>query len=1215
MVSRQRCCWTLLLVTCVVLAHTAASHAAARIQHGPKSAYLSLPLTFEANRGQTDRSVRFLSRTGGSTLFLTSTEAVLSLPSSPPATHSVSTRPLPHASTPPPSTLRMKLVGANPKPVIRGEEPMRGRVNYLRGRDPRRWERGVPLFGKVRYREVYPGTDLVYYGNNGRLEYDFIVAPGADPGRIRLRFDGARSIQVDDHGDLLLDTGSAQVRQHRPIVYQEIDGQRRPVAAEYAFPTLHAPRSTFHEVAFNLSAYDRSRPLIIDPVLVYSTYLGGEGDDFSYSIAVGNSGDIYVTGRTRSTAFPVSATARQKNLAGDTDVFITRLNPSAAGASGLVYSTYLGGTKDDGSAFSRMGIAVDGAGSAYVTGSTASTDFPVTPGAFDTTHDQFDDAYVAKLSPDGSQLQYCTFLGGNVWDYGHDIAVDSTGRAYVSGGTGSTNFPLVRAIQTTHAGGLTDVFVTVLNATGSGLFYSTYLGSDGNDDAFGITLDPANRVYITGTTFFGTANPFPTTANGFQRTRKGNADAFVARLDPALSGASALQYSSLLGGSDVENGYGIALDDLGDVYLTGQTMSSDFPLQGPIQNVKHGTWDAYVTKLTLGSASLTYSTYLGGFVGTIGYGIGVDANRSAYVTGPTGATDFPATDPLPGVPTTVSWDAFITKLNPAGTAHVYSTRFGGTGSDNFDNGGGDIVVDAGGNAYITGTTRSTDYPVTPGAFQTALANSSSGSADVFIAIIGGSPGTPLGAPSNLRATPVSTTQINLSWRDNSTSEGGFQLERTGPAGVTTFQLAANVTSYSDTGLSAGTHYSYRVRAFAGQQFSGYSNTAQASTFGAPPAAPSGLGATAVSATRVHLVWLDNSANEDTFEIERKIGAPGDPGNFALVAAVGAATSNPVEYDDTTVVAGTTYTYRVRAVNGGGASAYTDPAQVTTPAAGPGTPVLLLAQAVSATRVALSWRTAENTASYAVERSPGAGGAADTFSVPAQNVSTQSYSDMTARPNTRLTYRVQAVGGGGASPFSNALTVLTLPGAPQSLSGRAPASGQVELTWQDPTGADGYRIERRTGTSAFMQVGQVTQAGVRTFTDRGLAAGITVSYRVRGFNATGNSAYSSMATVRTSGGGGGGTPLVLTPTSIRGGGTVRGVFTLPGGARRTNAVVTLSSSNTRVAAPTVSSLTIRAGARAGQFSIRTTRPPSAQVTVTITATLDRTRYTATLTVTR
>jgi len=511
-----------------------------------------------------------------------------------------------------------------------------------------------------------------------------------------------------------------EVRFEKPRIYQELGGTWREISGGYVLKNANC-------VGFDVAAYDANKPLVIDPPLVYSTYLGGSGDDLGSAIAVDAAGNAYVTGYTLSSIFPTTAGAFQSAnpSAGNNHAFVTKLNPAG---SAPVYSTYLGGDNND----FGQGVAVDAAGNAYVTGYTLSSNFPTTPLAFQSVNPSVGNyhAFVTKLNPAGSAPVYSTYLGGDNNDFGFGIAVGAGGNAYVTGYTMSSNFPTtLLAFQIVNAGGA-DVFVTKLNPAGSAPVYSTYLGGSSDDIGYGIAVGAAGNAYVTG---FTLSSIFPTTAGAFQSTNPsmGNSHAFVTKLNPA--GSAPLVYSTYLGGDDSDDGYGIAVDAAGDAYVTGNTHSTTFPTTpGAFRRANAGSDDAFVTKLNPAGSGPLYSTYLGGISDDVGQGIAVDAAGNAHVTGYTGSTNFPTTPGAFQGTNAGSNDAFVTTLNPAGSAPLVSTYLGGS-SDDFGFG---IAVDAAGNAYVTGQTNSSIFPTTPGAFQTANA----GSYDAFVTkIAGGAP--------------------------------------------------------------------------------------------------------------------------------------------------------------------------------------------------------------------------------------------------------------------------------------------------------------------------------------------------------------------------------------------------------------------------------------------------------------------------------------------
>jgi hypothetical protein len=600
--------------------------------------------------------------------------------------------------------LRATLLGANAAANLTGLEQLPTRTNYFIGSDPRRWKTNVPNYAKVKYSGVYPGVDLVFYGNQDLLEYDFIVSPGTNPGVIALGFEGITDMRVDEKGDLILRTDAGEIRQSRPVVYQQIDDARRVIPASYLIKGKK-------QIAFQIANYDRSKPLVIDPTLAFSTYLGGSGLDSGAGIAVDSAGNAYITGETLSTDFPVTPGAFQTmKVLFNFDAFVTKMNSTG---TALIYSTYFGGNNRD----RGNNIALDTAGNAYVTGLTDSPNLPTTPGAFRTTIVGSDesDAFAMKLNATGTALVYSTYLGPLL---GVGIAVDSAGNAYISG-QANGDYPTTPGAFQTVPGGNSDGFVTKLNSTGTALVYSTFLGGSGFDSATKIAIDSGGNAYVTGQAGAG----FPVTAGAFQTSFNGVSDAFMTKLNAT---GTALVYSTYLGGSGNDSGSAIAVNPAGNAYVTGSSDSLNFPTTpGAFQSVKGAGLDAFVTELNAAGNDLVYSTYLGGNGIDFGTDIALDLAGNASVVGLTGSSDFPTTADAIQSGYGGNNDAFITRLNATGTALVFSTYLGGSNSE----GGFAISVDPAGSIYITGSTGSADFPTTPGAFQTIFG----GISDAFVA--------------------------------------------------------------------------------------------------------------------------------------------------------------------------------------------------------------------------------------------------------------------------------------------------------------------------------------------------------------------------------------------------------------------------------------------------------------------------------------------------
>jgi hypothetical protein len=644
--------------------------------------YGSLPLRFELTQGQTDRQVRFLSRGSGYTVFLTRREAVMAFNGPSGEVGAVQTQPRR------PIVLRMVLDGADPEPQMAGLGRLESQTNYFHGNDPTKWHAAVPTFEKVVYRNVYPGVDLVYFGRQRELEYDLVLSPGADPRAITLDFHGAEQVEIDARGDLVLHTAAGDVRQRSPVVYQETGSGKEIVPARYA---MKGP----HRVGFDVAAYDRSNTLVIDPVLSYSTYLGGSGDDFGAGIAVDVDGNAYVTGWTDSLDFPTTSGSIQNARRASTDAFVTKINRDG---NAVVYSTFLGG---DGKEFEVIGIDVDPAGSAYVTGITESANFPTTIGSVQPNFHGVLDVFVTKIDPSGSQLVFSTYLGGAAIDGSQALVVDPFSGIYVTGFTQSTDFPVTAGVFQAAPGGGQDAFIARLTPDGSGLVYSTYLGGHNTEFTTGIARDSGHNAYVTG---FTQSYDFPTTPGAIQTQPHGGDEAFVAKVDPS---GSSLVYSTYLGGGGDDVGRDIVLDATGNAYLAGITESADFPITpGVFQEVFGGFSDVFISKVNPSGSAIVYSTYLGGGGPEISRRLALDLAGNMYVTGATNSPNFPTTPDAVQTVHAGGEDVFFSKMRSDGKALLYSTLLGGSGNDRARG----MAVDTEGDAYLTGFTSSTDFP-------------------------------------------------------------------------------------------------------------------------------------------------------------------------------------------------------------------------------------------------------------------------------------------------------------------------------------------------------------------------------------------------------------------------------------------------------------------------------------------------------------------------
>ncbi len=714
--------------------------------------YGGLPLVFEANEGQTDSAVKFLTRGGGYTAFLTSTGMTLSLRSSESATDAdaaLATR-----------TVELNFVGAINGSLVVGEDQQQGKVNYFLGHDAALWYTNIPTYAKVRYRDIYPGIDLLYHGTSHHLEYDLEIQPGADPRAIEFEIRGSDQLKVDTLGNLVVTIGGRDVRLQCPVVFQQVHGRRIPVDGAYVL------KDSTH-VSFHVAQYDATMPLVIDPVLIDASYLGGTGADQANGIAVDSVGNVYVAGTTTSVNFPG---ANLGSLAQNTNhVFVAKLN--ATGTS-LVYADYIGGNNVDVAA----ALVLDSANEVYVTGNTQSTDFPVI-NAFQSTQPGPNPGFVTRVSADGSRLLYSTYLGGNTLDQPAGIAIDSMGEVYVAGYTMSTNFPVKNAYQSTAAAngdGLfgTYGFLTKFSADGSSLVYSTYFAGNLNgveanlnhrldrpradssaenppySAVTALSLDSDGNAYLAGIT--NTYN-FPTTTGAYITTYnapQNNAVGFVSK----FFSSGSIDYSTYFYGSTGDNITiaGIAVDGTGSAYITGSAVSDGtFPVtttsicNPTVEGAACGL--GYVTKFDPAGATLLYSTFLGPANYAFPQAIVLDSSDDAYIVAQTQSSSFQTSNPIELYSN--QKDLILVEIDPEASTQLFATYLGGSGDET----PGGVAVDASGNIYIAGTTSSTDFPVTKGAVQGQL----TGSTNTFFAKIGaGTLPTVSLSPNMLQFSPL-----------------------------------------------------------------------------------------------------------------------------------------------------------------------------------------------------------------------------------------------------------------------------------------------------------------------------------------------------------------------------------------------------------------------------------------------------------------------------
>ncbi len=625
----------------------------------PQNQYGKLPMYFTPNAGQIKKDVKYYSSGSGYSFFFTNNGVTYSFAK---------------AGS---KTLKINFIGANADANIIGNEKQDAKVNYLKGSNPKNWQTNVPTYSGITYQGIYPGIDIAYKGTNQQLKYEFYLKPGADYKQINLAYQGANSLSLDKGGNLLIKTNWGTLKDTKPYTYQIVNGKKTVIQSNYAV--------NGNKASFNLGKYNSSYPVVIDPSLTFSTFLGNSSSDAALDIAVDGIGNTYITGYNKD--------ASNRN-----DVFVAKLNPAG---SGLVYSTYFGGGSDD----SGNEIAIDSSGNAYITGYTNSSNFPVTLNSYDKTYGGNTDAFIAKLNSTGSALVYSTYLGGSGNDISDSIVIDSYGNAYVTGGT-DTGFPTTAGAYDTTANGNSDAFVAKINSTGSALVYSTYLGGSGNDNGNSIVVDSLGNTYVTGLADFG----FPVISHD-KSYNGGLSDAFLTKLNSA---GSALSISSYLGGTYEDYANALFMDKDNNLYITGVTKSSDFFVTANANDPTYnGGYDVFLTRVDLKNFSNIYSSFFGGNTDDHSYDVAVDDNNNVYMTGITYSLDFPVTSNAYDASFNGRFDSFVTKqfYNQSTMQLVSSTFLGGGDYDTSLS----IAVSSG-YVYTGGWTTSSNFPTTLGTF-------------------------------------------------------------------------------------------------------------------------------------------------------------------------------------------------------------------------------------------------------------------------------------------------------------------------------------------------------------------------------------------------------------------------------------------------------------------------------------------------------------------
>lgn len=908
---------------------------------------------FEPNAGQLDSRVKFVARAGAASVFLTPCETVISVDGEKPADVSI------------------RFDGAKASASFEGERVIGGSTNYFHGNAPARWRTGVRAFENVRVRDLYEGIDAVYYGAASGIEYDFVIAPGADPRSIQLDVRGAERVSLDKAGDLVIDTAAGAMRQRQPVAYQLIDGIRRPVAVRYELD-----RTTI--VRFAVGTFDSREPLVIDPVFVFSTFLSGSQQDNAGDVAMDSAGNVYVAGTTFSPDFPTVMPV-DGTRSGINDAFLSKFSPDG---QTLVYSTLLGGSLFE----SAIALAVDSSGAVYLTGSTGSPDFPlVNPldGSFGGGSQSPIDAFVTKISPSGASLEFSTFLGGSQFDYGTGIVVDATGAVYVAGETASADFPVTPgAFQSTYAGSESinrgDAFVVKLAPGGSSFAYATYLGGGSNDGSTGLDVASNGEAVVVGNVDgFGGA-PFPT-ANALISVRSGSSDGFVTRLNSAGTG---LVFSTFFGGSSSDRGDDVVIDPMGNIAFLGTTRSTDLPLVTPLQSnlPVDGLDELFLAKVTPTGSAILFSTYLGGGENTeLGCRIDCDGTGDLYVLANTQSPDMVVVDPLQTVPKPLDLNGernvWLARIASNGLSVTFATYLGGEDQDTAS--ALDVATD--GTICVAGSTYSLAYPVfrawqtypgkTPGfengigtsVVVTKLAPTAPGTANLSLSVVSQPTPVPSVGPMTYIATisnsgPNPATSVTFTASSpvgdhppssddrfrpgfvSATSTQGTLLESPIPNsyGAITFDLGTIPAGQSATVTMTFAVNDIQRRddflVWSYQQV----HSSQGDPIGAdngkwiesvvrpiPPQTPI-VSLTVQSVAQIE-VWAGGGYlyNATGVEIERKNASTG---LFELIATV---QPNNALHIDRGLNGGTSYTYRARAWNAGGFSPYSQEVSATT----------------------------------------------------------------------------------------------------------------------------------------------------------------------------------------------------------------------------------------------------------------------------------------------
>lgn len=875
-----------------------------------------LPSFLVENTGWTRADARWVAKCDGYRAFLTDDGVILGIPERRTVRRGQGNVGRPVAgddAVTPGAVVSMRFDGARrDAPFTRGET-IPGRASFILGNDSTRWRSNLPLHAALRRPSLLSGVDADWRIEGDALRFDLRFAAGVDPAAAAMRFDGADEVRVTEAGGLVLRTGPGELRMSPPVAWHETPEGRRPVAAQFA---VEGGR-----VTFAVPDRDPAFALVVDPTITYASYFGGNDGERFVGLATDGDGGVCVGGRTESLDLDVTPNAFQQTHAGGTgaafpnDYFAARFTGDG---QSLDWCTFIGGSGWD----DAYGAASDASGAVWIAGETASSNAPTAAAAQATNAGGLSDGWIVKVAPGGNSLSWATYLGGSGQDEPLAVAVDPLGNALVTGWTGSTDIPLVGALQPTQRGASSDAFVTRIPAAGGAFSFSTFLGGNGLDQGNAITADADGNVYVTGWTN-STDFVVSSAVQAAYKPSTGNPpnDAFVTKL--AADGGTVL-WSTYYGGSGFDEAASIAVDAAGQAYVTGGTSSPDFPLRSPIQAARSGSDDMFALKFTAAGSSMAWATLLGGSGRDYGSAVGIDSSGNLCCVGFTSSSDFPLVNPVQGTfagggGAAYPSDTAIFRIRSDGTRLLASTYFGGS---NFDDGLA-MSVDSGDAILFCGYTASPDFPA-----QNGLSGSLGGSDEAFIGRL--APVIPR-APGSFAATSAADEPVQLSWTDSSGDETGFAVERRTGAGPWTVvkTVGAGVVAAQDAQIAASVTYDYRVRAVGPDGASSAPSNEMTVTTPAsvpappPPGAPDDIAAAAISRTEIDIDWTDNASDETGFEVERREGAS----PFTQIALPGV---NADFHADTTCRTGWSYEYRVRATGLAAASAFGTPARTATP---------------------------------------------------------------------------------------------------------------------------------------------------------------------------------------------------------------------------------------------------------------------------------------------